>query len=55
MKIAYLSDQCPQNINLWSGTPFHIFNTLKKKHDVVWIGGGISNWMQLTETQKVNP
>lgn len=41
MKIAYLSDQCPQNINLWSGTPFHIFNTLKKKHDVVWIGGGI--------------
>ena len=43
MKIAYISDQNPYNIEFWSGTPFHIINALKKQHDVVWIGGGIMN------------
>ena len=43
MKIAYISDQNPHNIDFWSGTPFHIINALKKQHDVVWIGGGIMN------------
>jgi len=43
MKIAYISDQNPHNIDFWSGTPFHVINALKKRHDVVWIGGGIMN------------
>ena len=43
MKIAYISDQNPYNIEFWSGTPFHIIHALQKQHDVVWIGGGIMN------------
>lgn len=41
MRIAYLSDYSPENINIWSGTPYHIFHALKNNHDVEWIGGGL--------------
>ena len=43
MRIAYVSDYSPENIHIWSGTPYHVYHALKKKHDVEWIGGGIVN------------
>lgn len=43
MRIAYISNDSPDNIHSWSGTPYHVFHALKKKHDVVWIGEGIIN------------
>lgn len=41
MKIAYISNENPLDINVWSGTPFHIFSTLAKKHKIKWVGGGL--------------
>lgn len=41
MKIAYLSNYNPHNVNYWSGTPYHIFLSLSKHHEVVCIGEGI--------------
>lgn len=41
MRIAYLSSHSPHNIHVWSGTPYHVFQSLQKYHDVVWIGGGV--------------
>lgn len=38
MKIAYLSDYSPLDINAWSGTPYYVYQTLSQKHTVVWIG-----------------
>lgn len=43
MKIAYLSDYNPENVNMWSGTPFHVYNILKKYHEVDVIGVGYIN------------
>ncbi len=43
MRIAYLSDNPPMDVNIWSGTPSFIYKTLCKYHDVTWIGGGIVN------------
>lgn len=43
MRIAYISDYSPENIHIWSGTPYHVYHALKKRHDVEWIGGGIVN------------
>ncbi len=43
MRIAYLSNYSPDNIQVWSGTPYHVFHHLQKYHDVEWIGGGIIN------------
>lgn len=43
MRIAYLSDYPPMDVNVWSGTPSFIYKTLCKYHDVTWIGGGIVN------------
>ena len=55
MKIAYISEQDPFNIGLWSGTPFHIIKALKKQHDVVWIGGGIFNGVMWHQKFLENP
>lgn len=41
MRIAYISDTNPSDINNWSGTPFHIVSALKEQHEVVWVGGGL--------------
>lgn len=41
MKIGFLSLLNPNDINLWSGTPYFIFNTLKKDHLVEWVGGDL--------------
>lgn len=41
MKIAFLSNLSPYNINNWSGTLYYIFHSLQKTHDVEWIGGNI--------------
>lgn len=38
MKIAYISECSPLDVQNWSGTPFYVFNTLSKNHTVVWIG-----------------
>lgn len=38
MKIGFLSLLNPNDINLWSGTPYFIFNSLKKDHQVEWVG-----------------
>ena len=38
MKIAYISDYSPLDINTWSGTPYYVYQTLSQKHTVVWIG-----------------
>ena len=43
MRIAYISDYSPENIHIWSGTPYHVYHALKKKHDIEWFGGGIVN------------
>lgn len=43
MRIAYISNYSPENIHVWSGTPFYVYQVLKKTHDVVWIGEGIIN------------
>lgn len=55
MKIAYISEQDPFNIGLWSGTPFHIIKALKKQHDVVWIGGGKFNGVMWHQKFLENP
>ncbi|MBR1467843.1 MAG: glycosyltransferase [Bacteroidaceae bacterium] len=41
MRIAYLSDYNPNNIDIWSGTPYNVFHALQKEHEVTWIGQGI--------------
>lgn len=43
MRIAYLSNNSPENIHDWSGTPYHMYAVLKKHHDVDWIGGDVIN------------
>lgn len=43
MKIGFLSSLNPDDINQWSGTLYFIFNTLKKDHQVEWIGGDITD------------
>lgn len=43
MRIAYLSDNPPMDVNIWSGTPSFIYKTLCEYHDVTWIGGGVVN------------
>lgn len=41
MHIAFLSNQDPKDIHLWSGTTNHIYKTLCSRHKVDWLGGGI--------------
>lgn len=41
MKVLFLSSLNPNNINYWSGTLFFIFNSLKKRHTVNWIGNDV--------------
>lgn len=41
MRIAFLSNKNPQDIHLSSGTTSHIFNALRSRHKVDWLGGGI--------------
>lgn len=41
MKIGFLSLLNPNDINQWSGTLYFIFNTLKRDHQVEWIGGDL--------------
>lgn len=43
MNIAFLSSLDPTNIQNWSGTLYYMFHSLKKKHDIVWIGGKLYN------------
>lgn len=43
MRIAYISNSDPHDINNWSGTPYHIISALSKYHEVVWVGGGTLN------------
>ena len=40
MRIAYISNDNPEDINNWSGTPYHIISALRKFHEVDWVGGG---------------
>lgn len=40
MRIAYISNNNPRDINNWSGTPYHIISALSKYHEVDWVGGG---------------
>lgn len=41
MRIAYLSDYNPNDISIWSGTPYNVFHALQEEHEVTWIGQGI--------------
>lgn len=41
MKIFFLSSLNPNGLNYWSGTLFFIFNSLKKRHAVNWIGNDV--------------
>ena len=43
MRIAYVSNTNPFDINNWSGTPHYLIAALQKHHEVVWIGGGTIN------------
>ncbi len=43
MRIAYISNKNPEDINNWSGTPYHIISALRKYHEVDWGGGGVLN------------
>lgn len=37
MRIAYISNNNPRDINNWSGTPYHIISALSKYHEVDWV------------------
>lgn len=41
MKIAYLSNENPKDVNVWSGTPSYIYKTLAIHHEITWIGRGV--------------
>jgi glycosyltransferase involved in cell wall biosynthesis len=41
MNILFLSNINPFDINAWSGTAYYIYNSLKKKHNIQWVGGEI--------------
>lgn len=43
MRIAYISNNNPEDINNWSGTPCYIVSALRKYHEVDWVGGGVLN------------
>lgn len=38
MKIAFLSSRDPTDIHNWSGTLYHMYTSLNKRHHVIWIG-----------------
>ena len=42
MKIAYISERPPHNINTWSGTPKHILSVLSKTNTVEWVGRDVT-------------
>lgn len=48
MKIAYISDYSPLDINAWSGTPYYVYQSLSKKHTVVWIGKDLFYFLRAT-------
>lgn len=55
MRIACLSDYSPNDVHIWSGTPYYVYQALQKKHDVTWIGGGIiegARWHHLMLGEK---
>src|SRR5918993_5290307 len=39
MHICILTRHNPYDRNSWSGIPYHIFDELKQKHKVEWVGG----------------
>ena len=41
MKIAFISSLNPTDIHSWSGTLFHIYTSLAKVNEMVWIGSEI--------------
>lgn len=43
MKIAYISEYSPLDINNWSGTASYVYKTLSENNTVVWIGEGMCN------------
>ena len=43
MNILFLTRHDTKNINLWSGTCFHMYKKLKEKHHVLVIGTEILN------------
>lgn len=43
MKIAYISEHSPLDLNNWSGTPYYVYKTLSENHTVVWLGEGMCN------------
>lgn len=43
MKIAYISEISPSDLNNWSGTPHYVYKILSENHTVVWIGEGMCN------------
>lgn len=43
MKIGFLSLLNPNDVNQWSGTLYFMFNTLKRDHQVEWIGGDLTD------------
>lgn len=47
MNIIFLSRSDPKNINIWSGTLYHIYNKLKEKHNIEIIGIEILNQLTL--------
>jgi len=47
MKILFLSRFNPGNIDVWSGTLFHIYYKLKEKHHVVEMGAEIIGYLKL--------
>ena len=42
MKIAYIAENSPMDINTWSGTTYHVYKVLSQKHTVEWIGKDIT-------------
>ena len=42
MRIAYISEGSPLDINTWSGTPYHIYRQLSRHHEVEWVGKDVA-------------
>ena len=41
MHIAFLSSLDPTDIHSWSGTLYFIYQTLRERHKLTWLGGGL--------------
>ena len=42
MKIAFVSSLNPHDLQRWSGSLYHIFQALCKRHEVVWLGNNFA-------------